>query len=268
MGLTQSQLKTQIEANNAKVDQFAKEQQFIAKQVQAYGQAVAQFTVHQMKGGDSSLSDSSGSLAFEEENNSFQNMFGNSKGPFKPEHHRPHRRRSNRHHQHEEDVPHHVLPKMIFPKFNGNHPKIWIGNCKLYFSIFTVPEKLWVSSATMHMEDNAAKWWQAYKQLHDKITWKSLCQAVQDQFGADDYRTALTKLIALKQSGTVEDYTTQFQALQYDITMHSCNYDDLFFTTHYINGLKDEIRAAVEPQLPPTVARAAIIARIQQKLVD
>jgi len=50
--------------------------------------------------------------------------------------------------------------------------------------------------------------------------------------------------------------------------MHSCHYDDLFFTSHYINGLKDEIRAVVEPQMPTTVKKAATIAKIQQKVVD
>lgn len=120
----------------------------------------------------------------------------------------------------------------------------------------------------MHLEGNAAKWWQAYKQKHTKITWLSFCLAIKQEFGADDYCSALNDLIALKQTGTVEEYTTQFQALQFGITMHSCHYDDLFFTSHYVSGLKDEIRAVVEPQVPTTVNRAAIIARIQQKVVD
>jgi len=29
--------------------------------------------------------------------------------------------------------------------------------------------------------------------------------------------------------------------------MHSYHYDDLFFTSHYVNGLKDDIRAVVKP---------------------
>lgn len=91
---------------------------------------------------------------------------------------------------------------------------------------------------------------------------------MEQQFGADDYRNALTELIDLRQSGTVEDYTTKFQQLQFDITMHSCHYDDLFFTAHYVRGLKDEIRAVVEPQVPTTANRATIIARIQQNVLD
>lgn len=87
--------------------------------------------------------------------------------------------------------------------------------------------------------------------------------AIEQEFGYDDYRIALTDLITLKRTGTIGEYTTQFQALQFDIIMHNCHYDDLFFTSHYISGLKDEIRAVVEPYMPTTVNRASIIARIQ-----
>jgi hypothetical protein len=157
---------------------------------------------------------------------------------------------------------------MYFPKFDGTHPKIWLDNCATYFSIHVVPALVWLSSATMHLEGNAAKWWQAYKQHNPKITWISFCLAIEQEFGADDNRSALANLIALKQTGTVDEYTTQFQALQFDITMHSSHYDDWFFTSHYVSGLKEEVRAVVEPQVPTTVKRAVVIARIQQKVLD
>ena len=185
-------------------------------------------------------------------------MFAKDKGIKKPEQSKSHRSKIEP--GKGEGVPHHALPKMLFPKFDGSHPKIWIDSCCNYFSIYNVPERLWVSSAIMHLEGNAAKWYQAYKQTHTKISWLTFCLAVEHQFGANDYRNALTELIDLKQSGIVEDYTTKFEQLQFDITIHSCHYDDLFFTSHYVSGLKDEIRAVVEPQVPTTVHRAAIIA--------
>jgi hypothetical protein len=42
-------------------------------------------------------------------------------------------------------------------------PKIWLDKCNNYFSIYSIPEALWVEVATMHLEGNAAKWWQTYK---------------------------------------------------------------------------------------------------------
>ena len=50
--------------------------------------------------------------------------------------------------------------------------------------------------------------------------------------------------------------------------MHSGKYDELYFATQYVAGLKEDIKATVEPQVPITVERAALIAKIQQKVLD
>jgi len=78
----------------------------------------------------------------------------------------------------------------------------------------------------------------------------------------------MNALLDLKQTSNMEDYTTQFQSLQYDVTMHNSSYDEMFFTPQYIRGLKEEIRAAVEPQMPTTVQKASTIARIQQGMLE
>jgi len=130
--------------------------------------------------------------------------------------------------------------------------------------MYSLPEQLWVTASAMHLRDNAAKWWQAYKQTHRKLTWKAFCAAVQQEFGSDDFRSAMTDILQLKQTGTVEEYTDQFQALQFELTMHSTGVEELFYVTTYINGLKEEIRTVVEPHTPETVRKAATIAKIQQ----
>jgi hypothetical protein len=76
-----------------------------------------------------------------------------------------------------ETLPHHTLPKMLFPSSNGTQPKIWLDKCQNYFNIYQIPKSLWVEAATMHLQDNAAKWWQTYKLTHPSVTWK--------QFSAD-----------------------------------------------------------------------------------
>jgi hypothetical protein len=91
---------------------------------------------------------------------------------------------------------------------------------------------------------------------------------VEEEFGADDFRCAMNELLELKQTPTVEEYTTQFQNKQFDITMHNPNYDEMFFTPQYVMGLKDEIRSNVEPHMPTTVQKASILAKIQQKFLE
>jgi hypothetical protein len=65
----------------------------------------------------------------------------------------------------------------------------------------------------MHLEGNAAKWWQAYKQNHVIPQWTELCELVHTTFGADDFRTPISELLNLKQTGSVEEYTLAFQSL-------------------------------------------------------
>jgi hypothetical protein len=73
---------------------------------------------------------------------------------------------------------------------------------------------------------------------------------------------------SLRQTGTVEEYTAAFQALQYDITMHNCHFDDIFFASTYVARLRDDIKAVVEPHVPETVDRAVVIAKIQQRTLE
>jgi len=127
---------------------------------------------------------------------------------------------------------------------------------------------MWITAAHLHFEENAAKWYQAYKQNHTFKNWDHFCSVVEKEFGYDDFRTAMNALLNLKQTGTVEDYTSQFQALQYDITMHNSNYDELFFMPQYIRGLKEEIRGTVEPQMLQTVQKMSTVARIQQGMIE
>lgn len=99
----------------------------------------------------------------------------------------------------------------------------------------------------MHLQDNAAMWWEAYKLSNPTVNWTTFAQDIEFKFGSDDYRTALAELIELKQTGSVDDYTITFQALQYKITMHSAKHDELYFAMQYVAGLRDDIKAIVEP---------------------
>jgi hypothetical protein len=72
---------------------------------------------------------------------------------------------------------------------------------------------MWITAAHLHFEGNAAKWYQAYKQNHTFRSWEQFCVVVEEEFGSDDFRAAMNDLLELKQTRTVEEYTTQFEAL-------------------------------------------------------
>jgi hypothetical protein len=108
---------------------------------------------------------------------------------------------------------HNALPKLSLPKFNGDNPRIWIDKCVDYFRIFNIPECMWTTAASLHMEDNATKWLQMHKIIVVLTDWLAFVAAVEQKFGAFDYRNAIQDLLTLKQEGTVEDYIKDFKAL-------------------------------------------------------
>jgi hypothetical protein len=55
------------------------------------------------------------------------------------------------------------LPKMSFPLFTGENPRIWKDKSLDYFSIFNLPETLWVQYASVNFDGPAAKWLQVHK---------------------------------------------------------------------------------------------------------
>jgi hypothetical protein len=82
-----------------------------------------------------------------------------------------------------------------------------------YFRIFGIPECMWMIAASMHMEENATKWLQMYKIRRGLGDWSEFVVDVERKFGEDDYRNVVHDLLALRQEGSVEDYTRDFESL-------------------------------------------------------
>jgi hypothetical protein len=156
---------------------------------------------------------------------------------------------------------------MSFPRFNGDQPRIWKDKCLDYFRLFNVNPSLWLISCTLHMDGNAALWLKAYRLRHEISTWTELMIAVEEKFGADDHRRYMKQLLQLKQRGTVEEYQAQFEELSYQIAIQNPHYDEQFYVSQFIKGLKTELRAAVESQVPETVERAILLAMVQQEVL-
>jgi hypothetical protein len=91
---------------------------------------------------------------------------------------------------------------------------------------------------------------------------------VEAEFGADDKRRSIKALLALKQSGTVEEYQKEFQSLVYQVSMYTPHYDEQFFISQFIKGLKSELRGGVESQVPETLERVFLLARVQQEVLE
>ena len=155
---------------SATVDRYAQEQQILAKQVEATGQAVACMTLDMMS--DSDLDDQ-------------YVIFGpgvhhrSSRPPTGEPSHRRVPPRAPRPHHDAAPLPRSVLPKLQFPLFTGENPKIWRDKCVDYFRISNIEESMWVTAAALHFDKNAAKWLQVYKKTNPDPTWEQFADAVE-----------------------------------------------------------------------------------------
>lgn len=122
--------------------------------------------------------------------------------------------------------------------------------------------------ASLSMDGKASKWLQVYKQKHGVSDWDSFIKAVEAKFGDNDYREALTQLLELQQTESLESYISTFEDLQYQLMMHNSGLDELFFVTQFPKGLKPEISGVVQTQVPDTLERAILLAKIQLQVLD
>jgi hypothetical protein len=60
---------------------------------------------------------------------------------------------------------------MNFPKFKGEHPKLWKSKCEHYFDMYVVDSSVWVKIATMHFEGPATRWLQSMDHRVRTTTW-------------------------------------------------------------------------------------------------
>lgn len=122
--------------------------------------------------------------------------------------------------------------------------------------------------ASLHMDRNAEKWMQFHKITNGLGSWEHFMKVVQNKFGAYEYQHCIDSMLELEQTGTVEEYVTEFEALQFQIVVHNPGMGDTYFVSQFIKGLKSDIRFLVHGQVPQTMERAIMVVKIQQSIQE
>jgi hypothetical protein len=159
-------------------------------------------------------------------------------------------------------------PKTEFPRFDGENPKWWKKVCEKYFDLYSVDHETWANFATMHFVGNAALWLQSYEAEHDVDGWEDLCVAVHEKFGRNKHTKYLQALERCKQTQTVEKYYQKFESIRHQVLVHNKHYDEAYFVTKFLNGLRSDIRKAIRLHNPRTVDAALTLAETQEELLD
>jgi hypothetical protein len=105
------------------------------------------------------------------------------------------------------------LPKLNFPNFENDNPKLWQTRCENYFEMYSVDPSVWVKVATMHFEGPAVRWLQSVQRRVNSAFWKELCSWIHERFGRDQHEILIRQLFHIRQSTTVQDYIDRFTEL-------------------------------------------------------
>lgn len=87
--------------------------------------------------------------------------------------------------------------------------------------LYDVPDSMKATIASLHMDEKSSKWLHVYKQKHGIGDWDQFIDAVEKKFGVNDYRDGIGELLDLSQTASVEEYTTTFENLQFEICKHN-----------------------------------------------
>jgi hypothetical protein len=159
-------------------------------------------------------------------------------------------------------------PKHDFPRFDGELPNLWLDRCSSYFELYMTPVHNWVPTASLYLDGRAALWWQAVRQGRRPVNWQAFSQALQDEFGSDEFEIQMHQLLQLRQLGTVVEYRLQFEKYMYHLLALDPSLSIKFFVTQFVLGLKQEIRAFVRAQTPTSITGATVLARIQEEELE
>jgi hypothetical protein len=105
---------------------------------------------------------------------------------------------------------HPPTPKMDFPKFSGDNPRLWKDRCEVYFEVYSISDMLKTRFASLNFEGPAATWLQSAELRGRFQSWPAMYEAVFSHFDRDQYPLTMKQLDALKQSGSVQEYFIQF----------------------------------------------------------
>jgi hypothetical protein len=159
-------------------------------------------------------------------------------------------------------------PKLPFPKFAGENPRLWQSRCENYFDMCGIDKFSWVRIATMYFDGPAARWLQSVESKAQYTDWDTFCKMVHDRFGRDQHEILIRHLFHIHQTGPVYEYIEQFSQLVDQLEAYTSITDPMYYTLRFIDGLRDDIKTIVLVQRPKDLDTAFVLASLQEEVGD
>jgi hypothetical protein len=158
------------------------------------------------------------------------------------------------------------LPKLNFPEFSGENPKLWLSRCEKYFDMYGVEEFRWIHIASMYLKDAAARWFQSIECRLRGASWKDFSILLLERFGREQKELLIRQLFHISQTSSIADYVERFAELVDQLTSYDHVTDPVYYAMRFMDGLRDDIRSAVSLHRPANFDTAASLALLQDDL--
>ncbi|XP_063944151.1 uncharacterized protein LOC135150826 isoform X1 [Daucus carota subsp. sativus] len=152
--------------------------------------------------------------------------------------------------------------KLDMPIFDGEDPDGWILRVERYFAFYRLSEDEMLEAVAVAMDGDALRWYQWENKRRPIRRWDDLKGFILRQFRSVSGGSLYEQWLSTTQSTTVKEYRRAF--IEKAAPLDRVSEDVLM--GHFINGLKDEIKAEVRVLSPLNLEQAMELAvRIEEK---
>jgi hypothetical protein len=97
--------------------------------------------------------------------------------------------------------------------------------------------------------------------------WAKLCSWIHEHFGRDQHEILIRQLYHIKQIESVQSYIDKFCELVDQLQPYNPHIDPLYYTTRFIDRLKDEIKHVLIVRHHPDLDIACCLALLREESV-
>jgi len=100
-------------------------------------------------------------------------------------------------------------------KFDGSHLIAWVAQMEHYFNLnYILDNETQLMVGSMYLDNERWQWWQWHQRCNGSFfTWDAFKKSLIERFNHES--TFLGRLTKLRQTGTMDEYITAFEALAF-----------------------------------------------------
>ncbi|XP_057806177.1 uncharacterized protein LOC131021105 [Salvia miltiorrhiza] len=141
-----------------------------------------------------------------------------------------------------ESSPTPMLQKMEMPSFDGSDARAWLARAEQYFLVHQTPAAKKVEFAVIALSGSSMSWYQLLIRRIPNPDWVTFRQELLIRYGDESAINGYEALLAVKQTGSLEEYIAAFENRVSQIP----DFSDAHYLGFFLGGLKKHLRAQIQ----------------------